>query len=129
NMYNFHWPIYTSYGPFPPAKFVHGIQDRVGEALNSAISPGVVVSGARVNGSVLSPNVRVHSYSTVDDSVSLDGVEIGRNCQVRRSIIDKSVVVPPNTRIGYDPEEDKSRGLMVTESGITVIEKGFQFPH
>ncbi len=101
----------------------------MGEALNSAISPGVVVSGARVNGSVLSPNVRVHSYTTVDDSVILDGVEIGRNCQVRRAIIDKSVVLPPNTRIGYDPEEDTARGFLVTESGITVIPKGYTFPH
>ena len=129
NLYNFQWPIYTSYGPYPPAKFVHGVQGRVGEALNSAISPGVVVSGARVHGSVLSPNVRVHSYTTVDDSVILDGVEIGRNCQVRRAIIDKSVVLPPNTRIGYDPEEDTARGFLVTESGITVIPKGYTFPH
>ena len=89
----------------------------------------MVISGARVNGSVLSPNVRVHSYSSIDDSVILDGVEIGRNCQVRRAIIDKSVVVPPNTRIGYDAAEDTARGLLVTESGITVIEKGYAFPH
>lgn len=129
NMYNYEWPIYTSYGPFPPAKFVHGVQGRVGEALNSAISPGVVISGARVQGSVISPNVRVHSYATVDDSVILDGVEIGRNCQVRRAIIDKNVRVPPNTRIGYDQAEDEGRGFSVTESGVTVIGKGYQFPH
>ena len=128
NMYNYEWPIYTSYGPFPPAKFVHGVQGRVGEALNSAISPGVVISGARVQGSVVSPNVRVHSYASVDDSVILDGVEIGRNCQVRRAVIDKNVRVPPNTRIGYDRAEDEERGFSVTESGITVIGKGYQFP-
>jgi len=129
NMYNYEWPIYTSYGPFPPAKFVHGVQGRVGEALNSAISPGVVISGARVQGSIVSPNVRVHSYASVDDSVILDGVEIGRNCQVRRAIIDKNVRVPPNTRIGYDRDEDEGRGFSVTESGITVVGKGYQFPH
>lgn len=129
NMYNFDWPILTSYGPYPPAKFVHGVQGRVGEALNSAISPGVVISGARVEGCIVSPNVRVHSYSTVDDSVIMDGVEIGRNCQIRRSIIDKSVVVPSNTRVGYDPEEDEARGFFRTDSGITVIGKGYQFPH
>ena len=129
NMYNYEWPIYTSYGPFPPAKFVHGVQGRVGEALNSAISPGVVISGARVQGSVVSPNVRVHSYASIDDSVILDGVEIGRNCQVRRAIIDKNVRVPPNTRIGYDRGEDEGRGFSVTESGVTVIGKGYQFPH
>ncbi|MDO5503000.1 MAG: glucose-1-phosphate adenylyltransferase [Actinomycetia bacterium] len=129
NMYNFDWPILTSYGPFPPAKFVHGVQGRVGEALNSAISPGVVISGARVHGSVVSPNVRVHSYATVDESVIMDGVEIGRSAQVRRAIIDKSVRIPPNTRVGYDPEEDKARGFVVTDSGLTVIGKGYQFPH
>lgn len=129
NMYNFDWPILTSYGPFPPAKFVHGVQGRVGEALNSAISPGVVISGARVEGCIISPNVRVHSYSTVDDSVIMDNVEIGRNCQIRRSIIDKSVVVPSNTRIGYDVEQDEARGFHVTESGITVVGKGYRFAH
>ena len=129
NMYNYEWPIYTSYGPFPPAKFVHGVQGRVGEALNSAISPGVVISGARVQGSVVSPNVRVHSYASVDDSVILDGVEIGRNCQVRRAIVDKNVRIPPNTRVGYDRAEDEARGFSVTESGITVIGKGYQFQH
>ncbi|NLJ55067.1 MAG: glucose-1-phosphate adenylyltransferase [Intrasporangiaceae bacterium] len=129
NLYNFDWPILTSYGPYPPAKFVHGVQGRVGEALNSAISPGVVISGARVHSSVISPNVRVHSYAVVDDSVIMDGVEVGRNCQVRRAIIDKSVVVPPNTRIGYDQEEDRARGFEVTESGLTVVGKGYRFPH
>ncbi|HHU08463.1 MAG TPA: glucose-1-phosphate adenylyltransferase [Intrasporangiaceae bacterium] len=129
NMYNFDWPILTSYGPYPPAKFVHGVQGRVGEALNSAISPGTVISGARVQGSILSPNVRVHSYATVDDAVIMDGVEIGRNCQVRRAIIDKSVRIPPNTRIGYDQAEDEARGFLVTETGITVIGKGYVFAH
>jgi glucose-1-phosphate adenylyltransferase len=129
NMYNYEWPIYTSYGPYPPAKFVHGVQGRIGEALNSAISPGVVVSGARVHGSIISPNVKIHSYASVDDSVVMDGVEIGRNCQVRRSIIDKNVRVPPNTRIGYDRGEDEGRGFSVTESGLTVVGKGYQFPH
>jgi glucose-1-phosphate adenylyltransferase len=129
NMYNYEWPIYTSYGPYPPAKFVHGVQGRIGEALNSAISPGVVVSGARVHGSIISPNVKIHSYASVDDSVIMDGVEIGRNCQVRRSIMDKNVRVPPNTRIGYDREEDEGRGFSVTESGLTVVGKGYQFPH
>jgi glucose-1-phosphate adenylyltransferase len=128
NLYNYEWPIYTSYGPFPPAKFVHGAEGRIGEALNSAISPGVVISGARVQGSVVSPNVRVHSYSVIDDSVIMDGVEIGRNCQIRRAIIDKNVVVPPSTRIGYDRAEDEARGMVVTESGLTVLGKEFTFP-
>ncbi|KAB7744513.1 glucose-1-phosphate adenylyltransferase [Nostocoides sp. F2B08] len=128
NLYNYEWPIYTSYGPFPPAKFVHGAQGRIGEALNSAISPGVVISGARVQGSVVSPKVRVHSYSTIDDSVIMDSVEIGRNCQIRRAIIDKNIVVPPSTRIGYDRAEDEARGMVVTESGLTVLGKDYTFP-
>lgn len=127
NLYNYEWPIYTSYGPYPPAKFVHGAQGRIGEALNSAISPGVVISGARVQGSVVSPKVRVHSYSTIDDSVIMDSVEIGRNCQIRRAIIDKNVVVPPSTRIGYDRAEDEARGMVVTESGLTVLGKDYTF--
>ena len=128
NLYNYEWPIYTSYGPFPPAKFVHGAQGRIGEALNSAISPGVVISGARVQGSVVSPKVRVHSYSSVDDSVIMDSVEIGRNCQIRRAINDKSIVVPPSTRIGYDRAEDEARGMVVTDSGLTVLGKDYTFP-
>lgn len=123
NLYNYDWPIYTHYGPYPPAKFVHGIQGRFGEALNSAVSPGVVISGARVDGSVLSPAVHVHSYTTVDDSVLLDGVRVGRNARIKRAIIDKNVIVPEGTQIGFDPEHDRERGFVVTESGITVIGK------
>ena len=128
NLYNYEWPIYTSYGPFPPSKFVHGAQGRIGEALNSAISPGVVISGARVQGSVVSPNVRVHSYSTIEDSVIMDGVEIGRNCQIRRTIIDKNIVVPASTRIGYDRAEDEARGMVVTDTDLTVLGKEYRFP-
>ncbi|MGE9807620.1 MULTISPECIES: glucose-1-phosphate adenylyltransferase [unclassified Janibacter] len=124
NLYNYDWPILTDYGPFPPAKFVHGSQGRFGEALNSAVSPGVVISGGRVTGSILSPQVHVHSYTTIEDSVLLDGVRVQRNCRIRRAIIDKNVVVPEGTSIGYDREEDLARGFVVTESGLTVIGKG-----
>ena len=123
NLYNYEWPIFTEYGFYPPAKFVHGAQGRFGEALNSAVSPGVVVSGARINYSVLSPNVKVHSYTTIDDSVLLDGVVVGRNCQIRRAIIDKSCVVPEGTSIGVDHDHDRARGFVVTESGLVVIGK------
>ncbi len=123
NLYNYEWPIYTDYGPYPPAKFVHGVQGRFGEALNSAVSPGVVISGARVDNSVLSPAVHVHSYTTVDDSVLLDGVQVGRNAQIKRAIIDKNVIVPEGARIGFDPEHDLARGFVVTESGLTVVGK------
>ena len=124
NLYNYDWPIYTSYGPYPPAKFVHGHHGRFGEALNSAVSPGVVISGARINGSVVSPDVHVHSYTEVDNSVILDGVQIGRNCRIQRAIIDKNVTIPDATSIGFDREHDEERGFSVTESGITVVGKG-----
>ena len=128
NLYNYDWPIYTTMAPLPPAKFVHGSGDRVGEALSSMVSPGVVVSGAQVNHSVLSPKVRVHSYATIADSVLLDDVEVGRYAVIRRAIIDKGVYVPEYCRIGVDHEHDRSRGFYVTEGGITVIGKGQKVP-
>ena len=128
NLYNYDWPIYTTMAPLPPAKFVHGSGDRVGEALSSMVSPGVVVSGAQVNHSVLSAKVRVHSYATIADSVLLDDVEVGRYAVIRRAIIDKGVYVPEYCRIGVDHEHDRSRGFYVTEGGITVIGKGQRVP-
>ena len=124
NLYNYEWPIYTQHSPYPPAKFVHGSGDRIGEALNSAVSPGVVVSGAHIYASVLSPLVHVHSYASIQGSVLLDGVEVGRHAQLRRAIIDKNVVIPEGCQIGIDHEHDKARGFHVTETGIVVVGKG-----
>src|SRR3954452_13185143 len=123
-LYNYDWPIYTDAGFHPPAKFVHGWHGRIGHAVNSTVSPGVVVSGATIENSVLSPECYIHSWSSVSDSVLLDGVEVGRHAVIRRAIIDKHVVIPEGARIGMDPEEDRARGLTVTDSGITVIGKG-----
>jgi glucose-1-phosphate adenylyltransferase len=128
NLYNYDWPIYTDTGFYPPAKFVHGWHGRIGHAVNSTVSPGVVVSGAMVENSILSPGTYVHSWSSVSDSVLLDHVSIGRHAVVRRAIIDKNVVIPENARIGLDPAEDRANGLTVTDSGLVVIGKGQVVP-
>ena len=123
NLYNYEWPIYTDYGPYPPAKLVQGAAGAFAEARNSAVSPGVVISGSTVTNSVLSPRCHVHSGTTIDDSVLLEGVQVGRGCTIQRTIIDKGVVVPDDTTIGVDADRDRARGFMVTESGLTVIAK------
>ena len=97
--------------------------DRIGEALNSAVSPGVVVSGAHVYASVLSPLVKVHSYASLQGSVLLDNVEVHRHAQIRRAIIDKEVKVPAGFSIGWDREADLARGLTITDDGVTVVSK------
>jgi glucose-1-phosphate adenylyltransferase len=123
NLYNYQWPIYTQHGNFPPAKFVHGAEGRVGDALDSAVSPGVVISGGHVVHSVLSPGVHIHSYAKVTDSVLLDFVQVGRHATIHRAILDKNVIVPPGVSIGVNREEDLARGFTVTDSGITVVGK------
>ena len=123
NLYNYDWPIYTDHGNFPPAKFVFGSKGRVGEAIDSAVAPGVVISGAQVSHSVLSPGVQIHSYAKITDSVLLDFVDVGRNATIHRAIIDKNVIVPPGVSIGINRQNDLDRGFVVTDSGITVIGK------
>ncbi len=124
NLYNEDWPLYTGYTGLPPAKFVHAGPGRLGHAADSVVSPGVLVSGATVAGSILSPGVYLHSWATVTDSVIMDGVQVHRHAQVHRAILDKNVVVSSRARIGVDHEEDRARGFTVTESGITVVPKG-----
>ena len=124
NLYNYEWPIYTQSPPLPPAKFVHGWHGRIGHAVNSIVSAGVVVSGATVENSVLGPEVNVHSWASVTDSVLMENVDVGRHATIRRAIIDKNVVVPEGAQIGMDHDHDRARGFDVTESGITVIGKG-----
>jgi glucose-1-phosphate adenylyltransferase len=126
NLYDKAWPIRTYQAQNPPAKFVFAQEKqggRLGTALDSIVAHGCIVSGGRVQNSVLSPNVRVNSYSEVYDSILMENVDIGRHCRIRRAIIDKDVVIPPETELGYNLEEDRQR-YHVTPSGIVVIAKG-----
>jgi glucose-1-phosphate adenylyltransferase len=123
NLYNHQWPILTGNMPWPPAKFVHGYQERVGRAVDSMISPGVVISGALVEKSIVSPNVRVNSWAHVAGSVLMEGVDVGRHAVIRNAILDKNVVVPEGAEIGVDLEKDRSR-YTVSAGGVVVIGKG-----
>ena len=93
----------------------------MGLAVDSIVSPGCIISGGRVNRSVLSPFVRVNSYCEIDESILLPRAMIGRYSRIRRAIIDEDVVLPENSRVGFDAEEDRALGRVVTESGITVV--------
>lgn len=125
NLYNDHWPLHTGYTGLAPAKFVHSEERRMGHALDSLVSPGVIVSGGEVNHSVISPGSRVNSWSTVHESVLFDGVEVGRNATVRKAILDKHVIVEPGAQVGMDEEHDRARGYWVTPGGVTVVPKGW----
>ncbi|MDF2178044.1 glucose-1-phosphate adenylyltransferase [Aliiglaciecola sp. CAU 1673] len=121
NLYDEKWPILTYQLQQPPAKFVLNESDRVGMATDSMVSGGCVISGARLNRSLLFSDVTVHSYSLVEDSVVLPEVDIGRHCHIRKAIIDRGVHIPPNTNIGIDKEEDIARGFRVTDKGVTLV--------
>ncbi len=125
NLYNFDWPIYTSYGPQPPAKVVAS-GGRCAQIDEAVLSPGVVVSGGHVARSVLSPAVRVGEGASVEGSVLMNGVIVGAGAVVRNAILDKNVVVPPGAEIGVDLEADRARGFLV-EDGLTVLGKDQPF--
>jgi glucose-1-phosphate adenylyltransferase len=128
NLWNDQWPILTATPPLPPAKFVYDEPGRIGSAIESLVSPGCVVSGARVRRSVLSPRVDIHSGAEVDECVLLDGVDVGRGAMLRRVIIDKGVVVPPGVSIGVDHAADRARGFHISDGGVVVIGKGQTVP-
>ncbi len=127
NLYNGKWPIYTSGPPLPPAKFVFEGVEGSGRVLNSMVCAGAIVSGATVKGSVISPGVRIHPDATVEDSVLLHDVVIGRGAVVRNAILDKNVDVPPGTEIGVDADADGKR-FTVSDNGIVVLGKDERIP-
>jgi glucose-1-phosphate adenylyltransferase len=128
NLYNDKWPILTQVPSQPPAKFVHDFGDRVGRAINSVVSNGVIVSGGLVRESVLSPGVRVNSWSRVERAVLLHNTTIGRHAVVENAIIDKNVEVPEGAVVGVDKDHDRARGFVVSDGGITVVGKGQAVP-
>jgi glucose-1-phosphate adenylyltransferase len=124
NLYNNRWPILTHVPAEPAAKFVHEEGDRVGRAVNSVVSNGVIVSGALVRQSVLSPGGRVDSWARVERSVVLHNARIGRHAVVENAILDKNVVVLEGAKVGVDKEHDWARGFAVSSGGVTVVGKG-----
>jgi glucose-1-phosphate adenylyltransferase len=128
NLYNSRWPIFTAVPSLPPAKFVHDSGDRVGRAIDSLVSNGVIVSGGLVRQSILSPGVRVNSWSRVETAVLLHNVQVGRRAVVQDAIIDKNVIVPEGAQVGVDKEHDLARGFVVSPGGITVVGKGQEVP-
>lgn len=123
NLYNENWPIRTAAGQSPPAKFVfdgEGKEKRKGEALDSLVSGGCIISGGKVIRSILSRGVRLHSFAEVEDSIIFPDVDIGEKAKVRRAIIDRGIKVDPGDKIGFNLEEDRKR-FFVSETGIVIL--------
>lgn len=123
NMYDPEWPLRTYMPQAPPAKFVFAEDWRRGDAQDSLISQGCIVSGSEIRGSILCPNVRVHSFCTIEDSILMPGVRVGRHARIRKAIIDRDVDIPRGALIGFNPEEDRRRHT-VSESGVVVVAPG-----
>jgi glucose-1-phosphate adenylyltransferase len=128
NLYDKGWPIRTYVRSHPPAKTVFAFEQegRVGVAINSIISQGSIISGGKVRNSILSPEVRINSFSQVESCILMNGVDVGRHARLNRVIIDKNVHIPPGTEIGYNLEEDRRR-FTVTDSGVVVIPRNASF--
>ena len=120
NLYDKVWPIWTYQEQLPPAKFIFDDEDRRGMAVDSMVSGGCVISGARVSRSLLFSNVNVHSFAEIQDSVVLPDVDIGRHCRISKAIVDRGCIIPPNTVIGEDDEQDRKR-FQVTEGGVVLV--------
>jgi glucose-1-phosphate adenylyltransferase len=128
NLYNRKWPILTHIPPYPPAKFVHDEGGQIGQAIDSVVSNGVIISGALVRESVLSPDVQVDSWSRVSRAVILNHSRVGHHAVVENAILDKNVVVADGATVGVDKDHDRERGLTVSSGGITVVSKGQVVP-
>jgi glucose-1-phosphate adenylyltransferase len=129
DLYQGNWPIRTYEGQHPPARSVHGKSGREAEIVNCMLASGTLIVGGTLRHAILFPNVRVEDGAVVENSLLFEGVTVGEGAQLRRCIIDKHVTVPPGEKIGFDPECDAKR-FTVSDSGITVIPKGYRFtPH
>ncbi|GEM87839.1 glucose-1-phosphate adenylyltransferase [Meiothermus granaticius] len=127
DLFNPEWPLRAANFNSPPAKFVHEAGSRTGQAFNSLIAGGTIISGGTVRESVIFRRSRINSYALVERSILFDGVEVGRYAKLKNVIVDKNVRIPPNTTIGYDLEADRARGFTVTSEGIVVVGKSYRF--
>jgi glucose-1-phosphate adenylyltransferase len=123
NLYDPEWPLRTYMPQAPPAKFVFGEDWRRGEAQDSLISQGCIVSGSRICGSILCPNVRVHSFCHIEEAILMPGVRVGRHARIKRAIVDRDVDIPRGAMIGFNPEEDRRRHV-VSDGGVVVVAPG-----
>ena len=121
NLYDRDWPIWTYQAQMPPAKFTFDDEGRRGEAIDSMVAGGCIISGARIKRSVISSGSRIHSYSLIKDSVLLPRVEVGRNCRIQNAVIDKGTKIPAGTIIGEDPVADRERFYVEESSGIVLV--------
>ncbi|MGP9831363.1 glucose-1-phosphate adenylyltransferase [Marinobacter sp. NSM] len=131
NLYDAHWPIWTYQEQLPPAKFIFDDEDRRGTAVDSMVAGGCIVSGARIRHSLLFSQVRVHSFTTVEDAVIFPDVDIGRHCHIRKAVIDRGCRIPNGTRIGFDRKADENR-FHVSPKGVVLITPemlGQDYPH
>jgi len=130
NLYDDRWPIRTLPSASPPPKFVFadaGPTGRRGEATDSLVCPGAILSGGGATRSIVGPGVRINSFARIEESILLEGVDVGRHARLRRTIVDKGVRIPPGMVIGFDPEADAALGLTVSPGGVTVVPKGHRF--
>ncbi len=121
NLYNYKWPVLTNQGNLPPAKTVFDDDQRRGQNIDSYVCAGCITSGSTVRRSILGPRCKVNSYSLIEDSILFENVTVGRHVKIRKTIIDKNVVIPDGSTIGYDLDEDRKKGYTVTNSGIVVV--------